>query len=223
MNKLAIIVPYRDRKSHLDQFIPYMNEYLNKNLNNDFVIVIVEQSNNNLFNRGTLINIGFDLIKDKCNYISPHDVDLLPEDADYSLPIAPTHLAAYRSQKDYKLEYEDFFGGVNLFLNEDFKKINGFSNFYAGYGAEDDDIRYRCIISGLEIKRRFSRYTSLYHEPITSATKENEKLWYSIKRGQMASTIKFDGLNTIKYNLINKVESDYIHYFVNFENERYFR
>lgn len=221
MNKLAVIVPYRNRKSHLDQFIPYMNNYLSKNIGNNFYIVVVEQLNTNLFNRGTLINIGFELEKNNCNYISPHDVDLLPEDADYSIPTIPIHLAAYRSQKKYILEYENFFGGVNLFLNEHFSKINGFSNFYAGYGAEDDDLRHRCVISGLSPQRRFARYTSLHHEPVSCATKENETLWYDIQRGSMNTTMNFDGLSTIKYKTVKKETKDFVHYYVDFENERY--
>ena len=60
-DKLSIIIPYRDRKEHLNQFVPFMNSYLNTHLKNDFNIIIVEQANSNKFNRGSLINIGFDL------------------------------------------------------------------------------------------------------------------------------------------------------------------
>ena len=122
--KLSIIIPYRDRKNHLDEFIPYMNKFLKTNIQNEFNIIVVEQANDNLFNRGSLINIGFDLEKNNCTYIAPHDVDLLQEQSNYSKPINPTHLAAYRSQKNYILEYDSFFGGVNLFLNDDFAKLN---------------------------------------------------------------------------------------------------
>ena len=103
--KLSIIIPYRDRKNHLDEFIPYMNKFLKTNIQNEFNIIVVEQANDNLFNRGSLINIGFDLEKNNCTYIAPHDVDLLPEQSNYSKPINPTHLAAYRSQKNYILEW----------------------------------------------------------------------------------------------------------------------
>jgi hypothetical protein len=218
--KLSILVPYRNRKEHLDTFIPYIENYLSTNIKNKFEIIVIEQANDELFNRGALLNIGFLLEKYNCTYISPHDVDLLPEDADYSLPNMPTHLAAYRSQKNYKLEYEEFFGGVNLFLNKHFEKVNGFSNYYAGYGAEDDDLRYRCVISDLLPERRNCRYQSLFHEPITSATKENETLWYNIKKGQYNSTLLFDGLNSIKYKILDKFKTNYTHYYVDFKNER---
>lgn len=222
--KLSIIIPYRNRKDHLDQFIPYMNNYLKLNINNDFNIIIVEQANANKFNRGTLINIGFDLEKTNCTYISPHDVDLLPEIGDYSKPNIPTHLAAYRSQKNYKLEYETFFGGVNLFTNEDFAKINGFSNYYSGYGAEDDDLYLRCVcVLQQTPERRFGKYTSLDHGYDYSPHDliSNQIYYYALKNKSNYDNISMDGLSTIKYNVIDKKESkdtNCIHYFVDFEN-----
>src|SRR5690606_13315596 len=48
----------------------------------DFVIYIVEQTNDNRkFNRGKLLNVGFDLAKnDGCAAVIFHDVDLLPSE-----------------------------------------------------------------------------------------------------------------------------------------------
>jgi hypothetical protein len=222
--KLSIIIPYRNRKNHLDEFVPYMNDYLKSNIQNEFNIIIVEQANNNLFNRGSLINIGFDLEKNNCTYISPHDVDLLPEDGDYSLPTNPTHLAAYRSQKNYILEYDTFFGGVNLFLNDDFAKVNGFSNLYAGYGAEDDDLYLRCfMVLQKPIDRRYGRYRSLDHgyDYTPENLKSNQIYYHTLRTNNNYNNYLMDGLNTIKYNLIDKKEIkqlNYIHYFVDFEN-----
>lgn len=215
-HKLAIIIPYRNRKEHLDQFVPYMKEFLT-NSNIDFSIVVVEQANENKFNRGKLINIGFDLEKNNCTYISPHDVDLLPESSDYSVPEVPTHLAAYRSQSNYRLEYDTFFGGVNLFLNEHFTLINGFSNLYPGYGAEDDDLFLRCVKKGLRPIRREGRYKSLPHgyENITDDMVKQNKNQYLTKMND-ASSMNNDGLTTLDYEVINKSEDDFIHYKVNF-------
>lgn len=221
MKKLNILIPYRNRELHLVTFIPYINYYLKTNLDCNFQITIIEQNNKDLFNRGTLINIGYELEKNNSDYIAPHDVDLLPEDADYSISNVPIHLSAYRSQKKYILEYDTFFGGVNLFLNEHFEKINGFSNFYAGYGAEDDDLRVRCVLNGLTPIRRNCSYTSLYHKPVSGATPENSQLYYKIHQNNNNITMKYDGINSLKYTVDGKNEyKDYIHYFVNFKNER---
>jgi len=222
--KLSIIIPYRNRKSHLDSFVPYMNNFLKTNIQNEFNIIIVEQANENLFNRGSLINIGFDLEKNNCTYISPHDVDLLPEQSDYSKPINPTHLAAYRSQKNYILEYDTFFGGVNLFINEDFIGVNGFSNLYAGYGAEDDDLRLRCsLILQKPIDRRFGRYQSLDHDYdyTPENLKNNQNYYYNLINDKNYNRHLIEGLNSIDYKIIDKKEFkelNYIHYFVDFKN-----
>jgi glycosyltransferase involved in cell wall biosynthesis len=222
--KLAVIVPYRNREEHLIKFIPYITNYLSNQIK-EYKIVIVEQSNEEKFNRGTLINIGFDLVKSECDYIAPHDVDLLPEDADYSPPEQPTHLAAYRSQADYKLEYSNFFGGVNLFLNEHFSLINGFSNCYAGYGAEDDDLLLRCSMKNLKPTRRPGRYTSLDHAPL-ELTQENRKLYYDIVNNTISPTIDFDGISSLDYTVLgiitnlrsHNIYENVIHYTVDFKN-----
>lgn len=223
-DKLSIIIPYRDRKEHLNQFVPFINNYLNTHLQNDFNIIIVEQANSNKFNRGSLINIGFDLEKENCSYIAPHDVDLLPEISDYSKPDKPIHLAAYRSQKNYILEYDSFFGGVNLFLNEDFAKINGFSNYYSGYGAEDDDLYLRCVlILKVQPDRRFGRYTSLDHgyNYTPEDLRSNQIYYHNLRTNFNYDNYLTDGLTSIKYTVVDKKEdkdSKCIHYFVDFEN-----
>ena len=88
--KIAIIVPYRDihpaqkRASHLKQFIPYMESFMENaidkfNKTAKFHIFIIEQSPDHKFNRGELLNIGFDIArKQGYNVFIFHDVDLLP-------------------------------------------------------------------------------------------------------------------------------------------------
>ena len=61
MKKLAIIVPERNRKEHMDIFIPFMQNLLDGE-NLDYRILIVTQDDEKLFNRGKLLNIGFDLV-----------------------------------------------------------------------------------------------------------------------------------------------------------------
>ena len=67
----AIIVPYRDlhpsqnRAKHLQQFVPHMKQFLSGLVDahkiGDYHIYIIEQSDDNRkFNRGKLLNIGFD-------------------------------------------------------------------------------------------------------------------------------------------------------------------
>ena len=50
-DKLAIIVPYRDREAHLNVFIPHMNSFLaNKEI--DYTIFVAEQADDRPFNYG---------------------------------------------------------------------------------------------------------------------------------------------------------------------------
>jgi hypothetical protein len=139
MHKLGVIVPYRNRYEHLQEFKKSIVEYL-ESKNIDFKIIIVEQDNAKLFNRGMLCNIGFiEAQKENCDYIVIHDVDMIPVDVDYSYSNVPVHLATD------KIPFESYFGGMTLFPTDVFEKINGFSNLYWGWGFEDDDLRYRCV------------------------------------------------------------------------------
>jgi len=153
-HKLGIIVPYRDREQQLKRFLSHMKEYI-KDI--DYEIFIVEQADDKPFNRGKLLNAGYKYAVDKgCDYFVFHDVDMLPEDVDYSYSDKPLHLATHLQEHDYETTFFDYFGGVTMFTKEDFKTINGFSNEYWGWGFEDDDLLIRCIESDLDIDREES-------------------------------------------------------------------
>lgn len=148
-HKLGIIVPYRDRETQLKRFLSHMKDYI-KDI--DYEIFIVEQADDKPFNRGKLLNAGYKYAVNKgCDYFVFHDVDMLPEDVDYSYSDKPLHLATHLQEHDYETTFFDYFGGVTMFTKEDFKTINGFSNDYWGWGFEDDDLLIRCLDAGLEL------------------------------------------------------------------------
>ena len=140
--RLAIIVPYRDRRKQLDIFIPHIDSFL-KDKGIDYQIIIAEQRDDRPFNRGQLFNAVFDLVKNDFDYFCFHDVNLLPltDDCDYSYPEKPTHLATVVD--DEYIPYEEFIGGVFLINKEHFEQINGFSDEYWGWGYEDNDLLER--------------------------------------------------------------------------------
>ena len=91
-HKLGIIVPYRDRHEQLEQFKKIVRFYFKTN-KIDFELIIVEQDDAKLFNRGMLLNIGFTHAeKLGCDYVVFHDVDMIPIDVDYSYSNKHIHL-----------------------------------------------------------------------------------------------------------------------------------
>ena len=73
MNKrLAVCVPYRDRKAHLDIFIPYLTEFLSRR-KIEHKIFVCNQTDNKLFNRGLIKNIAFtEACKEGFDYFETH-------------------------------------------------------------------------------------------------------------------------------------------------------
>ena len=120
MNKLGIIVPYRNRFEHLKKFKKSIIDYLDSNSYENYVVIIVEQDDARLFNRGMLLNIGFEEAeKQGCDYVVFHDVDMLPIYVNYSYHSKPLHLATNFVLDDEEKErtiFDEYFGGVTMFL-----------------------------------------------------------------------------------------------------------
>ena len=148
--KLGVCVPYRNRETHLKEFIPKISKYLDDH-DIDFHIYFGHQVDDKLFNRGATKNIAAKhAFEDGCDYIVWHDIDMIPEEGcDYSYPTEyPVHIATQISQMDYKLKYEEYFGGAVIFSKEQVEKTNGYSNNYWDWGMEDDDLFWRCKLEG---------------------------------------------------------------------------
>ncbi|XP_063625649.1 beta-1,4-N-acetylgalactosaminyltransferase bre-4-like [Cydia splendana] len=203
-HKVAIIVPYRDRQKHMGIFIKYMHSFLMKQ-QIEYGIFIIEQAGTRSFNRGHLMNVGF-LESQKMGSWECfvfHDVDLLPVDARnlYQCSKQPRHLAAAVDTLNFDLPYRESFGGVTAITLEQFKKVNGFSNRYWGWGGEDDDMFHRLWMMGYRITRynmSVARYIMLGHS----------KALYNPKRMQILSGVKRkmkkDGLSSVDYVVIKK-------------------
>jgi predicted glycosyltransferase involved in capsule biosynthesis len=207
--KLAIIVPYRDRDEHLMKFLPAM-ESSNLLEGIDYEILIVEQEEGKPFNRGKLLNVGA-IQSHTASYYCFHDVDMLPVVSDYSYVEVPTHLAAEAEQFDFKLPYQGYFGGVTLFDKHSFIKVNGYSNNYWGWGAEDDDIMFRCISKGVRATRKNGRYKSLSHDRkiLQDLYSENLKKFFELKNGGIGTEathkkIESDGMTTLEYEVLEE-------------------
>jgi hypothetical protein len=198
--KLSIIIPYRNREEHLKIFLKIIKRKINVS---NYDILIVEQDNKKPFNRAKLLNIGFDLKKDESDYFCFHDVDMMPEEADYSYVTQPTHGFHAIKHLGYKLSANSNYGGVNFFNKEDFIKINGYSNEFWGWGGEDNDLLFRVKSKGFPLHRRLGKYDNLLHERAPKHTPEYKK-----NVGRITTPYDYDseGLNTLEYTLNETIE-----------------
>lgn len=215
MYENVIIIPYRNRESHIKLFInnvvPLFRKYLQP-----FKVVIVEQEHGKLFNRGAIINIGYNEYKNQTKYIITHDVDVYPNDMCvktlYSKIPDTNIMGIYTSQCNT-------LGGIVKIDAETFSDINGFPNNFWGWGTEDKALQNRAEtykktitknilnndpnrfsffsikndINDREPDKDFNERTNFEFNNFIRMTNEN-KINY----------IKKTGLNTLKYNICER-------------------
>jgi len=189
-HKLGVIIPYREREEHLERFIEHFIEFMSdKKIN--YQIFVIEQYDLKPFNRGRLLNVGYKIaISHGCDYICFHDVDMLPENADYSYPMKPTHLASNLSSYNYSVPYDEYFGGVTLFNKYDFELVNGYSNEYIGWGYEDDDLLNRCYEKKLPMDVEWVGDPSKTTRDLTFVNFDGKKSFVEIHSEQIKSIFK---------------------------------
>jgi hypothetical protein len=217
--KIAIIVPYRDihptqkRASHLAEFVPYMTSFMERAINNfnknaTFHIFIIEQSPEEKFNRGALLNVGFSIASNQgYNVFIFHDVDLLPDDTllEYYVknPVTPIHIAS--CWKRYQYQNQEYLGGIVSISSKNYSELNGYPNNYWGWGGEDDELRRRVNDIGLQIESPTGECNIRDLEEMTLEQKlqqlrENSE-WKNMKKDELkkahASTWQMNGINAI--------------------------
>jgi len=200
--KLSLIVPYRNRLNHLLQFLFCFEEHMAKHYSYvSYNFYIIEQHGDYKFNRGKLLNIGFDISKDECDYFCFHDVDMLPiaDSCNYSLVTNPTHMAKHCTQYNYKHPYWSYFGGVTLFDKENYIKCQGFSNEMWGWGYEDDDLFSRVSKFKIPINHRDGYFYTFDHTRDLS----DHMINYHKSLNCIKDDYYKDGLSTLKYEVIN--------------------
>jgi hypothetical protein len=204
--KVAIIVPYRDRSDHLRLFLRHMHPLLQRQ-QLDYQIFVVEQAGSDAFNRAALMNVGYSEASERAAFdcFVFHDVDLVPEDDRnlYTCPKdMPKHLAVAVNKWKYRLIYGNYFGGVSALSKEQFENVNGFSNSFYGWGGEDDDLFHRVEKKGYPVFRypgNIGRYSMLKHDKVDM----NENLDSMMELSKM-DMLTADGLSTMQYKKINE-------------------
>ncbi|XP_065656640.1 beta-1,4-N-acetylgalactosaminyltransferase bre-4 [Hydra vulgaris] len=202
--KVAIVIPFRNRNDQLLIFLRHMHPLLMRQ-ELYYRIIVVEQLENDPFNRAGLFNVGYTealKIADFNCFIFT-DVDLLPEDDRnyYGCPTSPRHMSVAVDKFQYQLPYETIFGGVAAFTKEHFVSINGMSNLFWGWGGEDDDLYRRIVTMGYKLTRPSlltGRYTMVKFNHFQSSQADPNRM-NLLKNSDERMTV--DGLNTLKYTL----------------------
>lgn len=206
--QVAIIVPFRNRSENLQQFLSYMHPFLTRQQLN-YRIVVVEQTDAAAFNRAKLFNIGFveTLKLDLADCFIFHDVDLIPlnDYNTYACTHHPRHMYSAVDTFRYNLPYRNIFGGAIAMQRVHFQKVNGFSNKFYGWGAEDDDMYNRISDVGLTFIRfdpEVATYIMLSHCSSRPEQTSNPDQHLKIKQGDEPSAEQ-DGLSNLSYQVVN--------------------
>lgn len=202
--KVAIIIPFRNRHEHLIHWLYYLHPILIRQ-QQDYGVYVINQYGDGVFNRAKLMNVGFvEASKDydyDCFVFS--DIDLVPLDDRnlYKCFDNPRHLAVAMDKFNFHLPYNTYFGGVSSLSKEQFLKINGFPNTYWGWGGEDDDIYRRVVHRRMSVSRPDS-YTGRYRMVKHQRDLHNEPNPANPdKLNRAERTMDRDGINSLKYTV----------------------
>ncbi|KAH8084516.1 N-acetyllactosamine synthase [Aureococcus anophagefferens] len=175
-HRLAIVVPFRDdggadklsqgigRSRNLDEFGKYMCAFVDV----PFDVVVVEQSPDGAFNKGSLFNVGYQLTKASHDYMVLQDVDQVPERRDnaYAWRDEPTLLLGSTSQWQYgPSPNSNIVGGAFQISHAEYSDVGGYSNLFVGWGMEDHNMgwRVRKHMGYGKLDGPVGRYTALAH------------------------------------------------------------
>lgn len=223
--RIAIIIPYRNREMHLIVFLNYVIEFLMRQRRH-FAIIVLEQSANKTFNKGVLLNAGF-LETRKLGHFDCffyHDVDLLPLNIEkfYKCPEhgVVQHWACAIDKFDYRLFYPEYFGGVVAVRSEEFMAVNGYPDNFFGWGYEDDCFYRRVLSKTIGIYRDMeTRFTMLRHASNESGNEVN--LYNRLLFKMCVSGLITSGLNTVRYTVVKQwSQKSHRHFIIDVPSDR---
>ncbi|XP_074856500.1 beta-1,4-galactosyltransferase 4 [Carettochelys insculpta] len=206
LQRVAILIPHRNREKHLLYLLEHLHPFLQRQ-QLDYGIYVIHQACSTKFNRAKLLNVGYleALKEENWDCFIFHDVDLIPEN-DFNIYMCdkqPKHLVVGRNNTGYRLRYKGYFGGVTALTRDQFSMVNGFSNSYWGWGAEDDDLRIRVEMQKMQVMRPppdVAKYTMIFHTRDRGNEENGERM--KLLR-QVSRTWKTDGLNSCSYKLLS--------------------
>jgi hypothetical protein len=224
-----ICVPFRARGKHafrkeqLSRFVKHIKSYMETiHPSIRYRVVIIEQDNDQPFNRGFLLNIGFVECEKRTScyikYYIHHNCDLFPEIKskkilDYSYP-GP-------GVRDI-FGYVTGLGGISIINRNAFKLVNGFPNNMLTWGNEDTLIADRCKNNNIKISR------PIYNEGVIEENHSRDDIHHKLNllNGREDNeNWKRNGLSSLLYKCKIKEDSEFkmendninlVHYLVDF-------
>jgi beta-1,4-galactosyltransferase 1 len=208
--KYNFIIPYRNRKEHLDEFIKRFTEML-KNREIDAEFYVIHQMDCNEFNRGAMKNIGF---LEVCK-IRPdglfifHDVDTYPQY--WGSIIYETKVGQIRTPIKNKYDVPLNLGCICCFWKNEFEKINGFPNYW-GWGIEDNTIVMRTRhfnltidnSNGIDIDDSSKCYNPRHYRPPKNY--ETAQINTDLYNKELLTKDMSNGLSSIEYKVLSSFE-----------------
>ena len=215
MYENVVLIPYRNRQEHLDYFINNTVPLFEKWLPNTKVVVI-EQTDSKLFNRGALLNVGFKEYQNRTKYFITHDVDINPTQKAiqefYTKDVTKKEVLGIYTSRCNTL------GGIIKIRNEDIHTINGFPNDIWGWGTEDKALQNRAEFYGVKKltnlmnDKEHPQYILRFND-VNDRNKSNEKknhkehyIDFRQKNDeQKEKLILNSGLNNLDYRVIKRI------------------
>jgi hypothetical protein len=231
-----ICVPFRARGKHvfrkeqLSRFVKHIGNYMETiHPSIRYRIVIIEQDNDQPFNRGYLLNIGFVECEKRTScyikYYIHHNCDLFPVGLSRSnderiLPVFLDYSYPGPCVRDH-FGYVGGLGGISIINRNAFKLINGFPNNCLVWGKDDEIIKQRCERFNIKINRDEN-----YNKGIKEENHERDSSFHklnTINNQDDHINWKRNGLLTLLYKCKIKEDSEFkidnvnvIHYLVDF-------
>ncbi|KAK3581713.1 hypothetical protein CHS0354_003598 [Potamilus streckersoni] len=201
--RTAIIIPYRDRKEHLEICVRHLHAVLQRQ-ELEYGIYVVEMALPTQFNRGLLANAGVRTVREIYDYTCfiIHDVDMLMTDDRnlYRCGNQPVHFLTLSTKHgNNSISYADYYGAVVGFTSEQYQKCNGFSNLYFGWGGEDDDLGIRVQSAGMKFirpKKEIGMYVALLHDGDVSNQRNPNRY---VLLSQAKSRWMEEGVETVQF------------------------
>ncbi|XP_065217720.1 xylosylprotein 4-beta-galactosyltransferase-like [Planococcus citri] len=161
---LCVLVPFRNTFEELLEFIPHMNDFLNRQKIKFYFIVVNHRFSIQAF------NAGFEIITKQypeCDYVALHDIDLLPlnDEIPYTYPGDDLYNVAnpeYHPRGD-KYDPARYVGGISLISNKQYIRAGGFGNHFWGWGGEDRNFFYRISNNSINRVRPTNLTTDKYN------------------------------------------------------------